>query len=158
MTAALEEMIDELFSMIQDAKSVPLSSDKCIIERERALDVLEELRASLPSDLKMAKDIVEKRNDVIAAGKREAETLKAQADEYVKKVVNQQNVVQEANRRAAELVGNAEIQSRELRRVANEYCEDTLKRAEETVMLALDEIKNAHKKFRTLAANHTAKE
>jgi len=74
--ATLEELINSMYDMVQDAKNMPLSSDKCVLERDRLLDMLDELRAQLPADIKMAQDIVEKRNELIAAGKREAETLR----------------------------------------------------------------------------------
>ena len=53
MNNNLEELINALYDMIQDAKSVPLSSDKCIIERDKALDMLDDLSAQLPSSLTM---------------------------------------------------------------------------------------------------------
>ena len=51
MNNNLEELITALYDMIQDAKSVPLSSDKCIIERDKALDMLDDLSAQLPAEL-----------------------------------------------------------------------------------------------------------
>ena len=68
MVAELEELVNSLYETIQDAKSVPLSAEKCVIERERVLDILDDIRVKMPSDIKMAKDIVDKRNDIIAAG------------------------------------------------------------------------------------------
>lgn len=134
--------------MVQDAWAVPLGGDKCVIERDRALDLIDELRVNMPADVKMAKDIVEKRNDLIAAGKREAEAIRKQAEEAARQQVSETEIVQQARRKAKEILGNAEIQARELRRVANEYCEDTLKRAEEAVALSLDEVKKARSRFK----------
>lgn len=134
--------------MVQDAWAVPLGGDKCVIERDRALDLLDELRVNMPADVKMAKDIVEKRNELIAAGKREAEAIRKQAEETARQQVSETEIVQQARRKAKEILGNAEIQARELRRVANEYCEDTLKRAEEAVALSLDEVKKARSRFK----------
>lgn len=151
MVAALEELVNSLYEMVQDAWAVPLGGEKCVIERDRALDMLDELRVNLPSDLKMAKDIVEKRNELIAAGKREAEAIRKQAEEAARQQINETEIVQQARRKAKEIIGNAEIQARELRRVANEYCEDTLKRAEETVALSLDEVKKARTRFKATA-------
>ena len=62
--------------------------------------------------------------------------------------MSETEIVQQARRKAKEILGNAEIQARELRRVANEYCEDTLKRAEEAVALSLDEVKKARSRFK----------
>ena len=75
--ATVEELVNNLYEMVQDAGAVPFT-DKCMLERDRVLDMLDELRVSLPSDIKMAQDIVEKRNELIAAGKREADALKKQ--------------------------------------------------------------------------------
>ena len=58
MATGVEELVDMLFAMIDEAKSVPLSSEKCIIERDKALDILDEIRADLPAELKMAREIV----------------------------------------------------------------------------------------------------
>ena len=77
----IDEMVTTLYEMIQDAGGIPLMGDRCVIEREKALDILDEIRANIPSDLKMAREIVEKRNEMITAGKREAEVIRKQAEE-----------------------------------------------------------------------------
>ena len=38
MATGVDELLDMLFEMIDEAKSLPLSSDKCIVERDKALD------------------------------------------------------------------------------------------------------------------------
>lgn len=149
--AQLEEIVNSLYNMVQDAWAMPLGGEKCVIERDRALDLLDELRTNLPGELRMAKDIVDKRNDLVAAGKREAEAIRKQAEEAARLQVSEAELVQAARRKAKEILGNAEIQARELRRVANEYCEDTLKRAEEAVSLSLEEVKNARARFKSAA-------
>ena len=78
----IDDLINTLYEMVEDAWSMPLGNDRCVLEREKVLDILDEVRANLPSDLKMAREIVEKRNDIIAAGKKEYENLKKQADDY----------------------------------------------------------------------------
>lgn len=151
MVAALEDLVNNLYNMVQDAWAVPLGGDKCVIERDRALDLLDELRVNLPSELKMAKDIVDKRNELISAGKRESDAIRKQAEENARVQVSETEIVQQARRKAKEIVGNAEIQARELRKVANDYCEDILKRAEEAVALSLDEVKKARSRFKSVS-------
>ena len=48
MATGVEELLDMLFEMIDEAKNMPLSSDKCIIERDKALDLLDEIKAQFP--------------------------------------------------------------------------------------------------------------
>ena len=44
----IEELITVLYDMIQDARTVPLSADKCMIERDKALDLLDEISGQMP--------------------------------------------------------------------------------------------------------------
>ena len=50
----IDELINTLYEMVEDAWSMPLGNDRCVLEREKVLDILDEVRANLPSDLKMA--------------------------------------------------------------------------------------------------------
>ena len=43
--ATLDELINSMYDMVQDAKGIPLAGEKCIIERDHLLDLLDELRA-----------------------------------------------------------------------------------------------------------------
>ena len=55
----IEDLITTLYDMIQDARSVPLAADKCFVERDKALDLLDEIIAQLPTELKQSRSIVE---------------------------------------------------------------------------------------------------
>ena len=148
--ATLEELINRMYDMVQDAKGIPLAGEKCIVERDHMLDMLDELREALPNDLQQAQEIVAKRSEMLASGKR-AEAIRRQAEEDARQMVSETEIVVAARRKAKEVQGNAEIQARELRRVANEYCEDTLKRTEEAVALGLEEVRKARQRFKSIA-------
>ena len=51
----IEELITKLYDMVQDARSLPLGADKCIVERDKVLDMLDEISNQLPRELKQAK-------------------------------------------------------------------------------------------------------
>ena len=78
----IEDIISALYDMIQDARALPLGADKCILERDKVLDMLDEIIAQLPSELKQSRTIVESRNELIGQARREAENIirKAQAE------------------------------------------------------------------------------
>ena len=125
--------------------------DRCVIEREKALDILDEIRANVPSDLKMAREIVEKRNEMITAGKREAEVIRKQAEELARQKVNDNDITNEARRRSAEIINTAEKRAKELMGAANGYCDDAMKRTEEAIAQALEEVRSSRVKFRQAA-------
>ena len=139
-------VFEALFENYQFAASNPISRSM-----QKMLDLLDELRSTLPNDLQAAQDIVAKRNDLLASGKREAEAIRRKAEEDARQMVSETEIVVAARKKAKEVQGNAEIQARELRRVANEYCEDTLKRTEEAVALSLDEVRKARQRFKSIA-------
>ena len=63
-----EDIIGALYDMVQDARSMPLAADKCILERDKVLDMLDEIIAQLPAELKQSRTIVESRNELILPG------------------------------------------------------------------------------------------
>ncbi|MDD4715270.1 MAG: hypothetical protein PHT34_01790, partial [Oscillospiraceae bacterium] len=88
----------------------------------------------------------------IASAKREADQIKRQAEEQARQLVAQDSTLLVARQKGQEIVCGAEERARELRQVANEYCEDTLRRTEEAIAAAYDEIKRSRTKFRTASA------
>ena len=148
MATGVEELLDMLFEMIDEAKSMPLSSDKCILERDKALDLLDEIRAQFPMELAEAKKLLAARSEYISSAKREAELIRQQAEEQAKQMVAEDKLLAQARERGNQMLKQAEEQSRELRRAANEYCEDALRRTEEAVAEAYDEIKKSRARFR----------
>ena len=83
----IEDLISILYETVQDARAVPLSSEKCIIEREKVLDLLDEISNSLPGELKQAKIIVDSRSEVITNARREAENIRKQAQQDAEKQI-----------------------------------------------------------------------
>ena len=146
-----EDIIGALYDMVQDARSMPLSADKCILERDRVLDMLDEIIAQLPGELKQARTIVESRNELIGQARREAETLVMQATEQAEKMITEQAIYQETKRKCQEMVNQTQIRMAELRRVSNEYMDDALRRTEEAITMSLDDVRETRAKFNALA-------
>ena len=84
----IEDIISTLYDMIQDARALPLGADKCILERDKVLDMLDEIIAQLPGELKQSRTIVESRNELINQARREAETILRQAQEQAKQTAD----------------------------------------------------------------------
>ena len=152
MATGVEELLDMLYALIDEAKSVPLSSEKCIIERDKALDLLDEVRGQFPMELSEAKKLLAARNEYIASAKREADLIRKQAEEQAKQLLSQDELLSQAKQRGNEIIRHAEERSRELKKAANDYCEDALRRTEEAVSEAYDEIKKSRARFRSAAS------
>ncbi|MEY8316408.1 hypothetical protein AALB19_03690 [Oscillospiraceae bacterium 50-58] len=152
MASGVEELLDMLFEMIDEAKNAPLSSDKCIIERDRALDLIDDIRSQFPMELTEARKMMARRAEMEADAKRKAESIVRSAEERAKQMLAADALALQAKQRANDMIRQAEERSRALKRSANEYCEDALRRTEEAVAEAFDEIKQSRSRFRAAAA------
>ena len=147
----VQHLIDLLYDMIDNAKGVPLGNDKCIIERNRALDYLDEIRAQLPAELEEAKKLMAARAEYVANAKKEAENLRQRAQNDAKHIVSESETLQTARQQANDIVRKAEERTREMYRVANEYTEDALKRTEDALQAALEEVRASHRQYTDLS-------
>lgn len=146
----IEDIIGTLYDLVQDARSMPLAADKCIVERDKVLDMLDEIIAQLPGELKQSRTIVESRNELISQARREAESIVRQAQEQAKQMITKEAIYMEAKRRSEEMVGQTQEKINQLRKAGNEYMDDALRRTEETIAQALEEVRDTRMKFRTV--------
>ena len=146
----LEDIISSLYDMVQDARAVPLASDKCILERDKVLDMLDEIIAQLPVELKQARTIVESRNELIGQARREAETLVMQATEKAEKMITEEAIYQQTKERCQEMVDQTQERMAQLRKVSNDYMDDALRRTEDAISSSLDDVRDTRAKFKTL--------
>ena len=145
------ELVEMLYSMVTEAWGVPLGNDKCLVDRSKALDLIEEIKNQLPAEIAEAKRLVARREEYIANAKREGESVRKMAEERARKIVDEQEIVKQAHARAQELVATAESRSRELRRAANAYVDEALKGAEDSMNQALDTIRQSRMRYRSAA-------
>lgn len=154
----VDYLINMLYDMVNNAKNAPLSSEKCVIDRDTALDLLDELREALPAELHRAQDLIHAKEDYVSSAKREVERMMQQAEHDAKSRVADSEVLVAARERGHEIVARAEERSNEMYRVVNEYTEDALRRTEEAIQAALDEIKQSRARFRTASAARRQKD
>ncbi|MBO5317854.1 MAG: hypothetical protein J6A74_05375 [Oscillospiraceae bacterium] len=146
----IEDIISALYDMVQDARALPLGADKCILERDKVLDMLDEIIAQLPVELKQARTIVESRNELIGQARREAEGLIRQAQEKASQLVEQEAIYQEAKRQCQEMVEQTQTRMSELRKASNDYMDDALRRTEEAIAMSLEDVRDTRTKFKAL--------
>lgn len=150
MASGIEELVNMLHDMISDAWALPFGAEKCLLERDKVLDLIDEIRANLPKDLEQARIIVENRNDIISQAKRESESIKRSAEERARHMVAEDELVVSTRQKANEMITVAENKAREIRRAANEYVDDTLKRLEDVMAQALSEMRSSRQQFKSV--------
>ena len=150
-----EDIIGALYDMVQDARSMPLAADKCILERDKVLDMLDEIIAQLPSELKQSRTIVESRNALISQARREAEIIIRQAQEQAKQMVTKEAIYVEAKKRAEELVGQTQERINALKKASNDYMDNALRETENVIAQSLKNVQDTRMKFRAVTEAQT---
>ena len=149
------ELLDILYGMVNEAWGVPLGTDKCIIERDKAIDIINDIKAALPESISESKRLVAARDQFIGNAKKEAENMRKTAEETAQKLVDEQEVMKTAKARSEEMLADAEKKSAELRRAAAKYVDDMMREAEESLDKALTTVRQTQNAFRGSAPAET---
>ena len=152
MNSNIEELITALYDMIQDAKALPLGADKCIIERDKALDMLDDISAQLPGELKQARAIVQSREQLVSQARGEAAGIVQEAQARATQMVETDSIYQQVLAKSREEAEKTRQQIDQLKAVANAYMDQSLGETEAVVANALNEIRRTRSRFQAAVA------
>ena len=118
-------LIDKLDDLVHNAKPVPLT-DQVRVDKEEIYDILDQMRATIPEEIKQARWIVKERQEMLGEGKREAERIIQEAREIAQREASQQEIVRLAERQASQILESARQREREVRLGAEDYADQIL--------------------------------
>lgn len=144
----IDELLDEIHTMLDKAWTLPLSGGKCTIDADQLRDIVDDIRANMPSEIRQAKAIVSDRDYILSSAREEAEQRIRKAEERVRHMVEQEEIVKQAQQRANDMINQAQQQSRDMRKSATEYAEDLLRRTEEVLTKRASEVRQARQSIR----------
>ena len=118
-------LIDKLDDLVHNAKAVPLT-DQVRIDREEIYDILDQMRATIPEEIKQARWIVKERQEMLAEAKREQDRLLQEAREQAVREASQTEIVKLAERQAQEIIDEARRSAREMRLEMEDWADGML--------------------------------
>ena len=118
-------LIDKLDDLVHNAKPVPLT-DQVRVDREEIYDLLDQMRATIPEEIKQARWIMKERQEMLAEAKRESERILKEARDQQQRLVSQEEITLQAERAAEEIVEDANARAREIRLGAEDYADEIL--------------------------------
>ncbi len=144
----LLNIIEVMEDLLDSAMRIPLSNGKCVVDAERFQELLGDMRLNLPTELKQAKNLLTDRKNILYIAKKEAEDTVRLAEERAKKIVDQDELVRQAQAKANEIMTQAQAQSREVKKAANDFVEQKLADVESSLIQNLNEIRETKKALR----------
>jgi hypothetical protein len=131
--------MQQLEELIMEAKSMPLSTS-VLINREEALELIQEMRASLPEEIKQARWVVKDREQLLTKARKDAEGVIQQALEEQHRMATQEEVVKTSIREAERILDEARGDARQMRHEAEDYMDQKLAAFEATLTKSLEQI------------------
>jgi cell division septum initiation protein DivIVA len=145
----MEQIIDEIEEYIEGCKPQLLSSTKIVVDREELEELIAELRAKTPEEIKRYQKIISNKDAILADAQKKADEIIAQAQVQTSELVSEHQIMQQAYAQANEVVMIATKQAQEIldaatneansiRMGAMAYTDSQLKGVEDILTNAVD--------------------
>ena len=152
MSSKMEQIIEEIEEYIDGCKFQPLSSTKIIVNKEELEELIAELRAKTPEEVKRYQKIISNKEAILADAQAKADAIIAQAQVKTDELVSEHEIMQQAyaqanevvmiaTKQAQEILDNATNDANNIRMGAMQYTDDILKNLESTISHAMDSSK-----------------
>ena len=118
-------LIGRIEELIDDGRNVPLSSSK-MVDPEKIYELIDEIRAQFPDELKQARWIVKERQEMLEEAEKEANRILEEAKARADSIASEQEIVKLAEQQRAEILDDARAREREIRLGAEDYADEML--------------------------------
>jgi ElaB/YqjD/DUF883 family membrane-anchored ribosome-binding protein len=153
----IHDLLEGLRDLVVTARSMPLSNS-VIVNRDEALEYLEDIVSRLPEEVRQARWLLKEREEFLERAGREAEEIVAAARSRAEGMVQRMEVVKEAQRLARSILDQAEAQGRQIRNQADDYVDNKLANFEVTLERTLQVVQKGRRRLQAVAPGEPAPE
>lgn len=141
------DRLDEIAALVEGARSMPMSAS-CIVNREELLDLLDGLRTDLPTEVRKARALLDERDEIVAAGHREAERVVTGGLAEHRRLVSEADITVAAEHEATALLAEARAEAVRLRTEADDYVDAKLAEFEKVLSRTLATVERGRDRLR----------
>jgi regulator of protease activity HflC (stomatin/prohibitin superfamily) len=135
------QLIDRLEELFNDAKAVPFTHN-VIVDEDRMLELIDQMRISIPEEVKKAQQVVAQRDRVMAQAQEEANRTLDIARQKADQLTQKDMIVQEAQRRAEQILAQARADAEATRIDADNYVVDNLMQLQDQLARLTNQVNN----------------
>ncbi len=143
------DRIDELIAMVEGARSMPMSRN-CILDRSEVIGMLDQLRSELPVEMRRATALLDERDKILDAGKREAERIIMEGESEHARLVSVNEITVSAEHEGNRLIADARAEAQRLRDEVDDYVDTALANFEQFLTRSLASIERGRDKMHAL--------
>jgi F0F1-type ATP synthase membrane subunit b/b' len=149
----IQHLIDRLEELFNESRGIPLTHS-VVIDEDRFLDIIDQMRVSIPEEVKKAQQILVQRDRILAQAQEEANRTIALARDKGEQLTSKDAIAEQARKHSEEIIGQAQREAEAARREADEYVVEALTRLEVEMDRSLSQVRNG---IKALQAEHRSK-
>ncbi len=122
-------LVDRLEELFNESRPFPFTH-LIFVDEDRMLDLIDQMRVSIPEEIKKSQQVLVQRDRILAQAQEEANRTVNLAREKSEELLNQDPTVQAAQERADQILAKVREEAEQSKREADDYVLDTLRRLE----------------------------
>jgi len=119
------QLIDRLEELFNSSRPIPLTHN-VIVDEDKFLDIIDQMRITVPEEVKKAQQVFSQKDRVMAQAQEEANRTLQLAREKAEGLVDKEVLVQDAQRRAGQIIDQARVEAENIKAGADQYALDAL--------------------------------
>lgn len=143
---SVNELLDTLFDELEASKKGFMSSKK-LVDTDKCLDLIDDIRDNLPVELERANNIIKERRQILADGENEAQQYIDEAKRQAAQLVSETAIVKQAQEEADRMINDAKMSAKEIRLGAKAYANDVLEELENYLGRTGEQVKKSREQF-----------
>ena len=133
------ELISELEDIIDNGMAVPFSG-RCLLDKDELLEIIQEIRLKLPTDLEQAKWIKAERQNIINDARKEAEEIIKNANDQLVAMIDENEITKKATQAASEIMDSANAEANSAKESSYQYADYLLENVENVVVKTIRDL------------------
>ncbi len=133
------ELISELEDIIDKGVAVPFTG-RCLLDKEELLELIQEIKFNLPTDLEQAKWIKSERQNIINDANKEAEDIIKTANDQLIAMVDENEITKRASQQAADILDQATVEAKDTKTSSLQYADYLLENVENVVVKTIRDL------------------
>lgn len=134
-------LVDRLEELFNESRSVPFTHS-VVVDEDRMLDIIDQMRVSIPEEIKKAQQLLANRDRILAQAQEEANRIIALAREKEEQMIERDPIVQSAQARAEQIIAQSQAECETTKREADQYVLETLSKLELDLDRFLSQVRN----------------
>jgi hypothetical protein len=134
-------LVDRLEELFNESRGIPLTN-QVVVDEDRMLDLIDQMRVSIPDEVKKAQQLLAQRDRILAQAQEEANRTLVLARERSEQLVERDAIVQAGQNRVEQILEQAKLDAEATQSEADTYVFDSLTRLEVEIERILNQVRN----------------